>query len=298
MLSSRSSTPRPRQVGINETSLMDYSKDPPTSSDASWTTMTGQPLPNIITPSPPHMDSHSLIDVPDEVNQETACADQTIADTRPRKRRRITSGGSIAAQLDSSTNRSPQRHCYSDIRQHASGSVQFLELGVEIGSQETCRTCRKSISNYYCSRCATPTCSICTRTCSIAAISTPPTPLLCFSATPSPRPSSKRLLADDSSDSFEGIDADDLRMRLSRSGNLPTASKRRSSSSAISSSGRDADNETNDTSWWEEPSSGGCGRVICQACAVEDADSHESTCLDCLDGSGFSLLARPTSSGT
>ncbi|KAF8744383.1 hypothetical protein RHS02_02284, partial [Rhizoctonia solani] len=277
MLSSRSSTPRPRQVGINETSLMDYSKDPPTSSDASWTTMT---------------------DVPDEVNQETACADQTIADTRPRKRRRITSGGSIAAQPDSSTNRSPQRHCYSDIRQHASGSVQFLELGVEIGSQETCQTCRKSISNYYCSRCATPTCSICTRTCSIAAISTPPTPLLCFSATPSPRPSSKRLLADDSSDSFEGIDADDLRMRLSRSGNLPTASKRRSSSSAISSSGRDADNETNDTSWWEEPSSGGCGRVICQACAVEDADSHESTCLDCLDGSGFSLLARPTSSGT
>ncbi|ELU43976.1 hypothetical protein AG1IA_01997 [Rhizoctonia solani AG-1 IA] len=59
MLSSRSSTPRPRQVGINETSLMDYSKDPPTSSDASWTTMTGQPLLNIITPSPPHMDSLS-----------------------------------------------------------------------------------------------------------------------------------------------------------------------------------------------------------------------------------------------
>ncbi|KAF8758745.1 hypothetical protein RHS01_02952 [Rhizoctonia solani] len=241
MLSSRSSTPRPRQVGINETSLMDYSKDPPTSSDASWTTMTGQPLLNIITPSPPTW-THSLIDVPDEVNQETACADQTIADTRPRKRRRITSGGSIAAQ------RTPPRTA------HPNDIVTRIFVNMPVVPSNSWSLAWKLVHKRH----AGPVASL--------------YQIITVRATPSPRPSSKRLLADDSSDSFEGIDADDLRMRLSRSGNLPTASKRRSSSSAISSSGRDADNETNDTSWWEEPSSGGCGRVICQACAVEDAD--------------------------
>ncbi|KAH7340630.1 hypothetical protein B0J17DRAFT_652132 [Rhizoctonia solani] len=213
-----------------------------------------------------------------------------MADTRPRKRRRITSNNSLATQSDLPTNHNSQRLCFSDIRQHASGSVRFLELGVETGSQETCQTCRKCKSNYCCSRCATPTCSICTRTCTFAAISTPPTPLLCFSATPSPRLSSSRLPTDDSSDSFEGIDADDLRIRLSQSGNLPTATKRRSSSSEDKCSGRNNHDETNDTLWWGELLSGGCGRVVCQACAVEDAESHESTCLDCLRGSGFSLL--------
>ncbi|CEL52055.1 hypothetical protein RSOLAG1IB_00592 [Rhizoctonia solani AG-1 IB] len=272
MLPSRSSTPRPRQVGISESSLMDYTKDPSTSTDPSWDAMTVG-----------------------KINREPPCVEQTVADTRPRKRRRITSSSSATTQVDFSMNHSPKQQYHSDIRQHANGSVQLLELGVGTGLQETCQTCRKCISNYYCSRCSIPTCSICTRTCTVAAISTPPTPLLCFSATPSPRLSSNRLPMDDSSDGLEGIDADDLRTRLSRSSNLPTASKRRSSSSEYTSSGRDANNKANDTSWLEELSPGGCGRVICQACVVEDADSHESTCLDCLDGSDFLFSACPTS---
>ncbi|KAL5635811.1 hypothetical protein ACGC1H_004567 [Rhizoctonia solani] len=272
MLSSRSSTPRPRQIEINQASLMDYTKDPLTSPDPRWTTMT------------------------EETDQEVSCVEPRIANTRPRKRRRITSNNSVATQPDFSVNHRPQRRCFSDTCQHASSSAQSLELGVETRSQETCQTCRKCKSNHYCSRCATPTCSICTRTCTIAAISTPPTPLLCFSATPSPKPSFSRLPTDDSLDGFE-IDADDLRMRLSQSSNLPTASKRRSSSSGDKSSGRNIYNGANDTSWWGEPPSGGCGRVICQACAVEDADNHESTCLDCLHGSGFSFSVHGTSNG-
>ncbi|CAE7191294.1 unnamed protein product [Rhizoctonia solani] len=267
MLPSRSSTPRPRQIEINQVSLMDYTKDSSTSADPRWAAMT---------------------DVMEEIDQEASCVEPRIADTRPRKRRRITSNSSVATQPDLPVNHLPQRPCFSDIRQHPSGSAQFLELGMEIRSQETCQTCRRCKSNHYCSRCATPTCSICTRTCTIAAMSTPPTPLLCFSATPSPKPSSSRLPTDDSSDSSEGIDVEDLRMRLSQSSNLPTASKRRSSSSR-DKSGRNIYNETNETSWWGEPSSGGCGRVVCQACAVEDTDRHESTCLDCLHGSGFSV---------
>ncbi|CAE6518691.1 unnamed protein product [Rhizoctonia solani] len=248
MLPSRSSTPRPRQVEINQSSLMDYSKDPLTSTDPRWTAVT---------------------DVMEEIDRDLPCVEATITDTRPRKRRRITSNNSVATQSDFSVNHPPQRRCLSHIRQHA---VPSLEAGSEAGSQDTCQTCRKCKSNYYCSRCATPACSICTRTCTIAAMSTPPTPLLCYSATPSPRPTSSRLPTDDSSDGFKGIDADDLRMQLSQSSNLPTASKRRTSSSEDKSSGRNIYSETNDTSWWEEPSSGGCGRVVCQACAVEDAD--------------------------
>ncbi|CUA75119.1 hypothetical protein RSOLAG22IIIB_01763 [Rhizoctonia solani] len=255
---------------------MDYTKDPSTSADPRWTAMTG---------------------VIEEIDQEVSCVEPRIADTRPRKRRRITSNNSIATQPDVFVNHQAQRPYFSDTRQHASGSVQFLEFSVETHSQETCQTCRKCKSNYYCSRCSTPTCSICTRTCTIAAMSTPPTPLLCFSATPSPKLSHSRLRADDYLDGFEGIDADDLQMRLSQSSNPPTASKRRSSPSDDKSYRRGTYDETNDTSWWGEPSSGGCGRVICQACVLEDANSHESTCLDCLHGSGFSFSVHRTSNG-
>ncbi|KAJ1310026.1 hypothetical protein OPQ81_006779 [Rhizoctonia solani] len=221
------------------------------------------------------------------IDRDVSCVEPTITDARPRKRRRITNT-SFATQLDLNLNHPSQRSCFSVTPQRPN-SFYLLELGVETGSQETCQTCRRCKSNYYCSRCTTPTCSICTRTCTIAAMSTPPTPVLCFSPTPSPKPGTARLSMDDSSDSIEAIDAGDLRIRLSQSSALPTASKRRSSSSEDKSSGRNIYNETDDTSWWEESSSGGCGRTVCQACAIEDADSHESTCLDCLNGSGFSL---------
>lgn len=121
------------------------------------------------------------------------------------------------------------------------------------------------------SRCGTSTCSVCSRTCTVTAMSTPPTPLLCFSATPSPRPNSSQLPLDDSFDTFEGVDTDDLRARLTLDTHFPATSKRQSSSLTTSPPPK-FDSDTRNSSWLDGPSLGGCGRVVCQPCAVEDLD--------------------------
>lgn len=264
MLPSRSSTPRPRQMVMNQSSVTEFGRDPSTPGESRWTPLSDTPNKKCQRP---------WIECPP-------------ADARPRKRRRIASSDTVVTLADISMNPPSQhRHRQNPSHPHSSSSGQLLDWGLNSSLHGICQTCRKCKSNYLCSRCRTPTCSVCTRTCTITAMSTPPTPLLCYSATPSPKLTSSRL-PDDSSDSFEGIDVDDLRARLAVSGNLSTTSKRRSSSSTSAAPSRQPD--SSDTSWWEEPLSGGCGRVICQACAVEDSDSHESTCLDCLDGFAFS----------
>ncbi|KAB5591796.1 hypothetical protein CTheo_4742 [Ceratobasidium theobromae] len=267
MLASRSSTPRPRQVDVGQSSFAEYNKDAAASDDMSWT---------------------SLTDTIESKERERSLIESPPTEARPRKRRRITSDDSVATQLDISTAHSYQHRPLSTTCRSTSTS-HLLSSGPLADSRGICQTCRCK-SNHFCSsRCGTSTCSVCSRTCTVTAMSTPPTPLLCFSATPSPRPNSSQLPLDDSFDTFEGVDTDDLRARLTLDTHFPATSKRQSSSLTTSPPPK-FDSDTRNSSWLDGPSLGGCGRVVCQPCAVEDLDSHEFTCLDCLDCFGFPSL--------
>ncbi|KAF8610364.1 hypothetical protein BDV93DRAFT_14203 [Ceratobasidium sp. AG-I] len=206
-------------------------------------------------------------------------------DVRPRKRQRVSS----TSQVSPPSNKTPQprplprTHCDYPTR-----TDQDQDLSSNPRSHGVCQTCRKCQSNLLCSRCLIPTCSVCARTCTLAAISTPPTPLLCFSATPSPRTILNQLSAEHPSNSIDEIDVDDVGARLAISTSRPTAKRRSSTSTSASSAHREEADK--DSTSWRLDEFGGCGQVVCQACAVEDSDSHESTCLDCLDGLGCPSL--------
>lgn len=207
-------------------------------------------------------------------------------DARPRKRRRVSS----TTHASPPSNKTPQpRSLPRTHYDQPPRTEQRLALSSNPRSHGICQTCRKCQSSLLCSRCLIPTCSVCARTCTLAAISTPPTPLLCFSATPSPRTILNQLSAEHPSSSVDEIDVDDLGARLAISITTRPTVKRRTSTSTSASSSRKADDDDDSTSWRLDES-GGCGQVVCQACAVEDSESHESTCLDCLDGLGCSSL--------
>ncbi|KAG9088237.1 hypothetical protein FS749_002333 [Ceratobasidium sp. UAMH 11750] len=263
MLPSRSSTPRPRPVLSNTSSFVGYQEEYTSSSEPSWTT------PDIVKGS----------------GKDESSAEISL-EIRPRKRRRVSSG-LVATKSNTDAGRTANSQSLLDYSSRISSSNQVSVPCKDTRSYGLCQTCRKCESNVLCARCETATCSICARTCTLGAVSTPPTPLLCFSATPSPRPMLRRL-PDQRSDSLDEIDVDDLRARLAITSNSSPSNKRRSAS-ALSSQESECD-DRDGPSRWSDDLPGGCGRVVCQSCAVEDSDSHESTCLDCLDGFGCSSV--------
>jgi len=267
MLSSRSSTPRPRPI-LSNSSFIGYQEEYVSSSESSWTT-------------------------PVKGSGRDESLTEPSLEIRPRKRRRVSSG-LVATKSNIDAGRTAYSQPLLDYPSHVS-----LSNLVPVSYKDTrlyglCQTCRKCESNVLCARCETATCSICARTCTLGAVSTPPTPLLCFSATPSPRPTLYRLPKHQPPDSLGEIDVDDLRARLAITSASFSSNKRRSAS-ALSSRESECD-DGDGPSRWSDDLPGGCGRVVCQSCVLEDTDSHESTCLDCLDGFGCSSVPSPSSS--
>ncbi|KAA1473304.1 hypothetical protein DENSPDRAFT_859839 [Dentipellis sp. KUC8613] len=127
----------------------------------------------------------------------------------------------------------------------------------------SCSSCHrllngKSGQSVSCARCNAATCTVCSRTCSSAPPSYPPTPVLSHSPTPPTTPS-----------------ASPRRVALSHSNTNAAVTRRRKfqddeEDEAIAK-------EKHDAEGWTP----GCGRVVCRSCCVEIPQSDSTTCYDC-----------------
>ncbi|KAF7291106.1 hypothetical protein MIND_01253700 [Mycena indigotica] len=111
----------------------------------------------------------------------------------------------------------------------------------------TCSSCHRTvIGSLSCPRCGHATCIICSRTCTAAVHSPPPTPQLSWTPTPtsSPMHSPKKSI-----------------LALTNT-NLDSSNAKRKKPG-------------------EEEGMGGCGRVVCKDCCFESQQESSTTCYDC-----------------
>ncbi|KAF5370502.1 hypothetical protein D9615_010335 [Tricholomella constricta] len=152
---------------------------------------------------------------------------------------------------------------------------------VAISTVPSCVSCHRALNTaqgllIICARCSSPTCAICSRTCTACPTSMPPTPYLTRSPTPSPSPppSPRRTaLALHSANTNWG---DPMRPAPTV---VASGEKRRKA----------ADEDSTDysaDSWLqslgEHDLTLGCGRTVCRNCCTENIESASTTCYDCV----------------
>jgi len=142
-----------------------------------------------------------------------------------------------------------------------------------------CMSCFRSLNVMQkaiiiCARCSSPTCAVCSRTCTACPTSMPPTPYLTRSPTRSPTPlfSPRRTAL-----SIHSVNTDINDLTRSGQANISNGQKRKS---------QDEDNLDYDSESWvqklgEFDLTLGCGRTVCRKCCVENRESASETCHDC-----------------
>ncbi|KAJ6629918.1 hypothetical protein B0H10DRAFT_2428226 [Mycena sp. CBHHK59/15] len=132
-----------------------------------------------------------------------------------------------------------------------------------------CTSCKRAVTTVagllLCARCTSPTCAICSRTCTACMPSQPPTPHLTWSPTPTPSPSHspRRLALALNSANTNSVSATSA---------SPVVTKRKKP--------RDDDEKSHDDS--DEFACGsGCGRSVCRDCCFENPQESTTTCYDC-----------------
>jgi len=144
----------------------------------------------------------------------------------------------------------------------------------------SCISCRRALNTaqgllVICARCSSPTCAICSRTCTASPTSMPPTPFLTRSPTPCPSPSLSPRRSALTLHSANTNSGDPQRGTQTMAG---SGEKRRKVV--------DDDNEDYSTDSWirslgEFDLARGCGRTICRNCCTENIESASTTCYDC-----------------
>ncbi|KAJ7186658.1 hypothetical protein C8R46DRAFT_277344 [Mycena filopes] len=138
-------------------------------------------------------------------------------------------------------------------------------------SSSICASCHRASTAtaiLFCSRCASPTCAVCSRTCNATLSDASPTPRPSVSPPPTngsiaiPRRQALALNA-------ANTNAD---------AHAPPAAIKRKKPSRHSDSDEDKGHEPCDDSE-------GCGRIVCRACCAESPKESTTTCYDC-DGRG------------
>ncbi|KAJ7213279.1 hypothetical protein C8J57DRAFT_1730925 [Mycena rebaudengoi] len=133
-----------------------------------------------------------------------------------------------------------------------------------------CTSCQRAITALagvlLCARCASPTCAICSRTCTASMPSPPPTPHLTWSPTPTPSPSlspRRTVLA---------LNSANTNSVLAAAHTAPTAAKRKKHKD---------DEEAAPDDEADYGCGSGCGRSVCRECCFENLQESTTTCYDC-----------------
>ncbi|KAI4522333.1 hypothetical protein K523DRAFT_371662 [Schizophyllum commune Tattone D] len=159
--------------------------------------------------------------------------------TPPQKRRRLDTSASCVASSKPQTTPFPSTQTSTGIR-NVCGSCRRANLG--------------QAALPSCSRCTQPTCSVCSRTCTIRVASVPPTPPLSYTPTPTPSPRHSGLI-------------------LAPSTNLPLDKP----SNPFATQGKrkkllEPENEDKEFLQAGKALDGfapGCGRLVCRNCCME-----------------------------
>ncbi|EIM80612.1 uncharacterized protein STEHIDRAFT_150343 [Stereum hirsutum FP-91666 SS1] len=179
------------------------------------------------------------------------------------KRRRLASDANPAQHIDPDASNATSEGQIPNFR---------LLKAVACSSCHRALTGPKSAHAVICARCNAPTCPICSRTCSAAPPSQPPTPLLTYSPTPpaTPAPSPRRMALSLSNNNVGSVTP---RRRKVRDEDGPSVVQ------DAFGYGNKVQNEQYDGEMdgWTP----GCGRVVCKNCCLESPISETNTCYDC-----------------
>ncbi|KAJ7024448.1 hypothetical protein C8F04DRAFT_1302052 [Mycena alexandri] len=130
-----------------------------------------------------------------------------------------------------------------------------------------CASCHRAATAsaiLFCSRCSSPTCAVCSRTCNATLSDASLAPRLSASSTPmygfTPTPR-RSVLALNAANTNANANA------------APAAVKRKKP--------RDSDEDRLEGREPCDNSTDGCGRIICRACCLESSQESTTTCYDC-----------------
>ncbi|KAF8063489.1 hypothetical protein FPV67DRAFT_247800 [Lyophyllum atratum] len=144
----------------------------------------------------------------------------------------------------------------------------------------SCVSCHRALNTAHglpivCAQCSSPTCAICSRTCTASLTSMPPTPYLTRSPTPCPSPPLSPQRSALTLNSMNTNTSDPQRSTPT----LPGSNEKRKK-------GADEDNQDYSSDGWiqslgEFDLARGCGRTVCRNCCTENIESASTTCHDC-----------------
>ncbi|KAJ7199595.1 hypothetical protein GGX14DRAFT_699770 [Mycena pura] len=148
-------------------------------------------------------------------------------------------------------------------------------LSIPKSTTAVCASCHRASTSFtgvlLCSRCAAPTCAVCSRTCTASLPSPPPTPLLTWSPTPNPTP----LVSPAHSPRRPAL-------ALALNVNLNAPNAHTGAASAVPKRKKPRDDEESPRN--AEDGGGvapGCGRTVCRECCFESSQESTTTCYDC-----------------
>ncbi|KAF8233792.1 hypothetical protein L208DRAFT_1435457 [Tricholoma matsutake] len=135
-----------------------------------------------------------------------------------------------------------------------------------------CISCHRAVNSalIICPRCSSPTCAICSRTCTLIVPSVPPTPHLTRSPTPMPMSPSQSPCRPALALQSTNTNLCDLQSNITHG----ASSKRRKAVDQDDSNDGQYDHSEFDLF-------PGCGRTTCRNCCFEDVQSNSTTCYDC-----------------
>ncbi|CAA7269391.1 unnamed protein product [Cyclocybe aegerita] len=151
----------------------------------------------------------------------------------------------------------------------------------------TCISCHRGLNNQgaiiHCPICLSTTCAVCSRTCTDAAMSQPPTPHLTWSPTPSPTPSlsARRSIISLNSPNSHLHPHAILESPLTPTQNSVAGRRRKVQDDDVVPSFETIPPEFDEMSM----PGPGCGRVVCRKCCYEDVSNNTTTCVDCASSS-------------
>jgi hypothetical protein len=140
MLPSRSSTPRPRPVASNSSSLIGYQEGYASAPESSWSTPGPQ-----LTISLNYSKQLTLARAVKGRGKDESYAEPSL-DVRPRKRRRVASGSMAPAENRAARSLTPLKTSYS--AQHNLDSAPNMETR----PSGLCQTCQRCESSLFCAR--------------------------------------------------------------------------------------------------------------------------------------------------